>query len=784
MPSFPLFIQLLSLLAFVAPGIVNADTEKLDLYELEKKVIQVIKKSRPSIVALVGTKKGSLGTGTGTIIQEDGLILTAAHVLGKNDEVFVVLPDGSRKKAKTLGCDYERDIALAKIIEEGTWPYIQMGQSDRVQLADILVAMGHAGGFDIRRPAPARIGRAYNSGTSNYIVTDCTLIGGDSGGPLLDLDGKVIGVHSSIGMSLSQNNHVPVQVAVDNWDRLVKGEKFRRLIPDNIKDTVVSAIGVIFNEGQENLTIKEVIEGSPARKAGLKPEDQILRIGFQAIYNKKEYFHVLSKLKPGRKIKIALKRNEEVIILDIELGKRAELFDKSSIQKNHIPNTFEYIHDKNESLEVDKKLLLKELQSYMLHNNADQKFDEEDMRKVLILAGASVSEINKLDPSEIKKLFVRSLRISGLEALGLPGVDSENYKALDLQYDTFLEAYQPIVEKLKDSTLHILGKNDTSLAYATIIDGRGFALTKWSEIKDHLDDISTCEDHASFTGKITVARKWKEHDLALLQLETASSNLNIPAIQWTSDSEPEIGTFLSTPEPHDSKPLYFGLYSVKTRSLSHKGTPFLGISVGESSEGVIAEKIIPETAAEKSILQDGDQILELNDKKILGVSDFINKIASHKPGDEVTFLVRRDKEEFSVEINLGSLPESLVPEDSKRFERMNSMGSSVSKVNDNFPSVFQHDMPLEPDEMGGPVVDIRGNVLGINIARGGRIKSYAIPSTTILELLQEVDFHQLLNTPELSEDPIEDLLSEFDKSLKDTKQSLSDVKDLLIEQID
>jgi len=177
---------------------------------------------------------GRLGQGSGVVVSEDGLILTVGHVLSKADsEITVVFPDGKQAKAKTLGADRSRDAGMAKIIDKGPWPYVEMGKSADLQPGTWCLAVGHPGGLQKGRTPPVRLGRVLSTGgetmLKNFIRTDATVISGDSGGPLFNLDGKIIGIHSNIGLDVTENRHVPVDVYHDKWDDFLAGKQTGQL---------------------------------------------------------------------------------------------------------------------------------------------------------------------------------------------------------------------------------------------------------------------------------------------------------------------------------------------------------------------------------------------------------------------------------------------------------------------------------------------------------------------------------------------------------------------------
>ena len=190
-----------------------------DLINLESKVMDVAEKTMPATVALVSNRNGS--SGSGVIVSEKGLILTAAHVIQGMKEVDVYFPNGKKWLGKVLGANYSKDIGMVQIVEPGPWPHVELGESKPLVAGDWVVALGNSAGFDPARTPPVRFGRVMSDGPGNYFTTDSTLIGGDSGGPLFDLEGKLVGINSSIGESWKNNNHAGVDGFKQDWDRLL-----------------------------------------------------------------------------------------------------------------------------------------------------------------------------------------------------------------------------------------------------------------------------------------------------------------------------------------------------------------------------------------------------------------------------------------------------------------------------------------------------------------------------------------------------------------------------------
>jgi serine protease Do len=280
-----------------------------DLKALQQQTREVIEKVIPTTVCLqVGASSGS-----GVIVSEDGLILTAGHVSGEpGRKIKVILHDGRRVDGITLGRWSQIDSGMAQITTEGKWPYAEMGVSKDLKPGQWCISTGHPGGVKKDRPPVVRLGR-IGSSNENMVQSDCTLVGGDSGGPLFDMTGKVIGIHSRIGNPISANIHVPVDTYRDKWDELVKSEK--------IGENAVW-LGVRADEFAKNCKLGDVTKDSPAEKAGLKTGDVILRFAGKEIATYEDMRKLLMKQKPGDEVTLELKRGDETKELRITLGKR------------------------------------------------------------------------------------------------------------------------------------------------------------------------------------------------------------------------------------------------------------------------------------------------------------------------------------------------------------------------------------------------------------------------------------------------------------------------------
>lgn len=323
-------LPVVSLVFGLGFGILTASDEVrnlTDIVKLEGKVQAVSRKVMPATVALLADSTES--SGSGVITTADGLILTAAHVVQGAEEVTVVFTDGEQVTGKVLGANYSKDIAMVQIIGKGPWPFAAMGESKSLGAGDWVVALGHSAGFDAARTPPIRFGRVVSKGPGNFLTSDCTLIGGDSGGPLFDLDGKIVAINSSIGVSLTNNNHAGIDGFKEDWDRIRSGEAWGRLSMNPFANPEMPVLGIVFGgrRGNQGVPVEGVVPKSPAGAAGVRAGDVILSIDGSVIGDANKLLQVLAKKQPGDKVKLVVQRDRKDLEMNVVLARRDALFE-------------------------------------------------------------------------------------------------------------------------------------------------------------------------------------------------------------------------------------------------------------------------------------------------------------------------------------------------------------------------------------------------------------------------------------------------------------------------
>jgi serine protease Do len=311
----------------------------------------------------------------------------------------------------------------------------------------------------------------------------------------------------------------------------------------------------------------------------------------------------------------------------------------------------------------------------------------------------------------------------------IPLLRPDERAAVEAQTDDFNRALMPALAKAARSTVRVWSGN-RRLAYGTVIgDGRKI-ITKWSEVAPAARNLRV-ESSSGEVLAATVSGVYQNDDLAVL--ETTGTPLT--PVEWTMDV-PKLGSFLATPQP-DGRAAGFGVVSVLERNLRDADSAFLGVvgSMDFDGPGVRIEEILKESGAAAADLKPGQIILQVGGRPISGVLELRNSLTDRNPGEAVTLRIRDGKSERDTEVQLGKRPE-LPSYPGHRLRQMELMGGPVSRVREAFTRVIQTDMRLRPNQIGGPVVDLKGRVIGITVARADRTRSFVMPATAIARMLE------------------------------------------------
>jgi len=306
-------------LGWQRPVVATTGTEDLEeLKRVQAKVADVVSRVMPACVSI----SDGIGAGSGVIVSPDGLILTAGHVMTESPIYEIILPSGQTVKARPLGRNLDIDAGMLQIVTDSStaWPHVNIERSKPVRTGEWLVSLGHSGGFEIGRTPPVRTGRALKV-DQKLIISDAVLIGGDSGGPLFNLKGDLVGIHSSIGDTIAENRHVSMPAFLKDWDQMKAGKRWGEL-PDLIDPVPAKrrgVIGVRLDLSAPNCKIRIVNSGSSAEDAGVLVGDTVLQFEDTQINDGRHLIEVIKRHNAGDVCKMKVLRNSKIIEMEIQL---------------------------------------------------------------------------------------------------------------------------------------------------------------------------------------------------------------------------------------------------------------------------------------------------------------------------------------------------------------------------------------------------------------------------------------------------------------------------------
>jgi len=273
--------------------------------------------------------------GSGFIVSSDGYILTANHLVGDAEKVTVKQGDNPEVEAKVIGTDPDSDVAVIKI-DADNLPFLELADSDKLEVGEWVIAIGNP--FGLSHTVTAGIVSAKGrSGLQlaeyeDYIQTDAAINPGNSGGPLLNLDGKAVGINTAIvtGHLAYRGNigigfAIPINMAKYIYAQMAEGGKVvygaLGIIISNLDPDLAESLGIKDTKG---VIIIEVLEGSAAEKAGMKRYDVVVEFNGEKVEEVNAFRSRVAMLKPGTKVKIVVIRNGNRETLNAELGESSE----------------------------------------------------------------------------------------------------------------------------------------------------------------------------------------------------------------------------------------------------------------------------------------------------------------------------------------------------------------------------------------------------------------------------------------------------------------------------
>lgn len=291
----------------------------------------------------------------------------------------------------------------------------------------------------------------------------------------------------------------------------------------------------------------------------------------------------------------------------------------------------------------------------------------------------------------------------------------------------FEKLFVPLSASVAPSTVQ-LWANDKQVMLGTIIDSSGLILTKASELKSPIE--CRLENGNKLAARVVGIDT--DTDLALLKVDSDP----LTAANLSLSPPPVVGSWLAVVGP-EAKPFALGMVGVREREIAN-ARAYIGIMPVDITDrdGVRINQITAGAPADAADLRVNDIIMKIDEQDTKKVADLRAVLANHSPGDRIELTVQRGESTFTVNLELANM-ENIDP-DFERSNQQNRMGSTLSKRRQDFPLAFQHDAGIQANQCGGPLVDSNGQIVGINIARSGRVSTLALPIQVVLPAIERL----------------------------------------------
>jgi serine protease Do len=297
-----------------------------------------------------------------------------------------------------------------------------------------------------------------------------------------------------------------------------------------------------------------------------------------------------------------------------------------------------------------------------------------------------------------------------------------------------LQAFGEAIGPAYKSTVE-LTVGDELLAYGAIIDADGWLVSKDSQLpaKGHL----VCRLWNGEESDATIVSRNSSLDVALLHIERRG----LQPLQWADDTLPPRGSWVATTGIQQA-PVAFGVVSAGLIAVKPQKVR-MGVVLREDA-GAIVEKVYYGTGADKAGLRTGDRIRAIDGRKMGSQDEALKVLQSCRAGQCVQLTIVRGEDEIETEVRMMDLSDEMIDETEME------VNGSVSARSSGFTSVFLHDTVLSPNQCGGPLVNLDGQVVGLNIARAGRVCSYALPTSVVRsqinQMLSSAKSNQMVTT--------------------------------------
>jgi serine protease Do len=287
------------------------------------------------------------------------------------------------------------------------------------------------------------------------------------------------------------------------------------------------------------------------------------------------------------------------------------------------------------------------------------------------------------------------------------------------------EAFEPVIREARASVAVMMADGEQR-AFGTIVDAEGYIVSKASELVGRRDIQAYLPDGRKLAAAIVGMDRL--NDLVMLKID--ADRLTAAKL---ADREPALGRWVVCAGA-DKSPIAVGIVSSKPRPIKPPQL-VLGVILREQpGQGLRVMGLSEGFGADEAGMRRGDIVTQIEGKKVFAVQQLIDRLQGQAVGDEVDVTLLRGDERMSVSVRLSEMR----PDPDSRSERMNRMGGAISERRSGFERVIQHDAELRPEQCGGPVVNLKGEVIAVNIARAGRIETYALPASLVRDKLAQL----------------------------------------------
>ena len=289
-----------------------------------------------------------------------------------------------------------------------------------------------------------------------------------------------------------------------------------------------------------------------------------------------------------------------------------------------------------------------------------------------------------------------------------------------------LRAFAPVSAATRHSIVKF-NVDGEIVALGTVVDTNGLALTKASELKKGKLTCWLADDTEVNAELVSVN---EEEDLALVRVRTEG----LVPIQW-ADDDVQIGQWAITPGITET-PHAVGIISALPRKIRRQRA-FIGVQFENDNTTPKVQELLPGFGAEKAGLQRGDIIVAVNGVAVTNRVQVVEMLSEFRDGQTVKLGIERKDEKLDAEVRMSSKSSEIASQDFPQ-RRFNRLGGQVSQRAEDFEQAIEHDTVLQPWLCGGPLVNLDGKAIGINIARAGRVTTYALPSKLVLRILENL----------------------------------------------